>query len=445
LNPDFLEIQEMKSYRLMAHSLTCASLLMLLVSIAVGQFPAAKPDPPKQGDAARIGLVTPRVNLLGGGGSVPQETNSLRQNISSFLTGPRIGTIDIRAKLDSLAVEEAKERGCDYLLSVSLTRKRQAPPRGSGASFGGGTKAGDEFTVEFKVVPLNGKQGTVERTLKGTAGADGQDVVTPMIETIAQVVVELAREAKPFTAATPAESKGGAEPKAGAEPVVHPKTEAAPEPVNERIPTGYGSLSAPTPKGSTSARTTDPPKGEGVIRIGIVTPRLNMVGGGSGGNREATSLRETFASFLVGSNIETIDLKARLDGLALTEAQRRQCDFVLYLTMNRKRASSSTGGGPLTSVMGNVGGGSGGLGNKVPGSKTAQDIVSEASKVSGALAGLARANDEITFEYKLVTSVGARPIAAKTTKEKVKKDGEDVLTPMIESAAQAIVDATVKN
>ncbi len=420
----------MKALKLIAHTLTCATLFALFASTAIAQSQSTKPDPPKQDHATRVGLVTPRVNLLGGGGSIPQETNSLRQNISSFLTGPRIATVDIRAKLDSLAVEEARERGCDYVLYVFLTRKRQTAARGTGMSFGGGSKAGDEFTFTFKVVPINVSQAAVERTLKATAAADGQDVVTPMVETAAQVVVELAREAKPVTATATNETK------VKSETEVQPAT--APVQTSEPVPTGYGSLTA-GPKNSTSARSNDPPKGEGVIRIGIVTPRVTS----AGGNSEAATLRATFASFLVGSNIETIDLKARLDGLALTEAQRRQCDFVLYTTLIRKRASSSSGGGPMSSIMGNVGGG--GVGNKVPGSKTAQDIMSEAGRVSGALAGFARANDEITFEYKLVSSVGARPVVSKSTKEKVKKDGDDVLTPMIESAAQAIVDATVKN
>ena len=431
-------MQEMKPFRLISHSLTCATLLALLAATAVAQ-PPGRSDPPKRDDAHRVGLVTPRVTLLGGGGSVPQETNSLRQNLSSFLTGPRIGTIDIRAKLDSLALEECKERACDYVLYVSLTRKRQPAPRGTGNSYGGGTKAGDEFTFEYKVVPTNEKQGAVEKTLKATVGADGQDVVTPMIETVAQVVVGLARDAKPVASVAAPEPKVN---KVDSEPVVQSKTDPPAE-TPSRPPTGYGSLSA-TPKSSSTSRTNDPPKAEGVIRIGIVTPRVNSVGGGRSGNSEASSLRETFSSFLAGSNIETIDLKARLEGLALTEAQRRECDFVLYTTLIRKRSSPSGGGGPLNSIMGGVGGG-GGAGSKIPGSKTAQDIASEAGRVSGALAGFSRANDEITFEYKLVTSVGGRPVAAKTTKEKVKKDNEDVLTPMIESAAQAIVDVTIKN
>jgi hypothetical protein len=159
------------------------------------------------------------------------------------------------------------------------------------------------------------------------------------------------------------------------------------------------------------------------------------------GNTDAASLRETLASYLVGSNIETIELKARLEQLTLTEAQKRECDLVLYTTLQRKRTSSNKGGG-LDSIMGTVSGG--GVGSKIPGAKTTQQIGSEAAKVSGAIASVARANDEITFEFRLMSSDGVRQLAGSNTKAKVKKDGEDVLTPMIESAAQAIVDATVK-
>lgn len=409
----------------------------LLIVPAVSQIVTpTKPDPPKADDATRVGLVTPRVSLLGSGGSVVQETSALQQSISSYLTGPRISTVNLRAKLDSLALEEGKERFCDYVLYVSLTRTRQSSARG-GSSYSTGTRAGDDFSFSFKVVPTSGQQSPVERTLKGTANADGQDVLTPMVETVAQIVVELAKVGRPARPQQPvAEATTTSDtPKS--------TSTAPPQPAIEKAPTGYGSLTA-MPKGTTSSKSVnDPPKQEGTIRIGMVVPRVNTAGAGTGEQGESASLRSTLTSFLAGSNIETIDLKARLDTLALTEAQRRECDFVLYTTLLRKRSGSSTGGGPLNSIMGNVG--TGGMGTKVPGAKKATEITNEATRVSSTIATFSKANDEITFEYKLVTSVGARPVATKMTKAKVKSDGEDVLTPMIESAAQAILNATVKN
>jgi hypothetical protein len=360
-----------------------------------------------------------------------QETNALRQSISGFLTGPRIGTVDLRAKLDSLALEEGKERFCDYVLYVSVTRQRQTAKGVS--SYGSGTKTGDEFTFTFKIISTDGQQSPVERVLKGTVNADGQDVLTPMVEIVAQVVVDLAKTAK---RARP--QPAAAEAKIPSDAV----TKSTPQTSIEKPPTGYGSLTA-TPKGITPNRINDPPKQEGTIRIGLVTPRVNTIGGGIGGQSEVATLSSTLTSFLVGSNIETIDLKARLDSLALNEAQRRECDFVLYTTLLRKRSSPSSGGGPLNSIMGNMGTGS--VGTKVPGTKTATEITSQAARVGSTIATFNKANDEITFEYKLVTSVGAHPVATKITKAKVKSDGEDVLTPMIESAAKAILDATAKN
>jgi hypothetical protein len=408
---------------------------MLLSSVAVSQGPA-RPDPPKANDATRVGVVTPRVSLLGGGGSVAQEATSLQKNIRSFLTGPRIGTVDLMAKLDSLALEEGKERQCDYVLFVSLVRKRQSAARGSGG-YGGGTKAGDEFTFEYKIVATDGKQPPATRVVRATASADGEDVLTAMIETTAQAVVSLAKVARP---AQPPQIVAEAKPQVINEPV---KPEGrVPAPV-ESTPTGYGSLSATPPKRTNSPVRNDPPKAEGAIRIGIVIPKVTSTGGNMRGSNEASSLREAFVAYLEGSSIEILELKARLDNLALNESQKRACDFVLYTTMSRKRGSTSTGGGTLNSIMGNVGSG---VGSNIPGSKTVGDITSGAARVTGSLATLARKNDEITFEYKLVTSAGARLVAGKVTKAKVKADGEDVLTPMIESAAQAILEATtVKN
>ena len=85
-----------------------------------------------------------------------------------------------------------------------------------------------------------------------------------------------------------------------------------------------------------------------------------------------------------------------------------------------------------------------GMGSKIPGAKKVQDVTSGVGKATGTIGALAKANDEITFEYKLVLLGGSRTVATKSTKAKVKSDGQDVLTPMIEEAAQTIVNVTQK-
>lgn len=439
--------------------------LTLIGLLAAGTVAAQSPrmttagDPLKAEGTIRVGLVTPRVTLIGGGGMVAQETNLLRQNLISYLTGPRIGAIDLKAKLDSLALEESKERQCDYVLYTSLVRKRQTTAGGAGGSYATGTRAGDEFTFEYKIVAGDGSQAPVGTVLKARVNSDGEDVLTRMIESAAQAVVNLAK-ARPAPAPTPAATPAATpaipsassptpgpltiEPSHSTEPV-QPAARPTPMPTpTPSVGTGYGSLTASPPRPSSTGSTTrvnDPPKAEGAIRIGLATPRTSTIGGGVTGGNEAASLRQLVSSFLQGSIIETVDLRARLDSLALTEGQKRECDYILYTSIVRKRTvHSSSGSNPLGSILGGMPGGS-----KIPGGKAVKDVTSGAASVSGAIAAMSKANDEITFEYKLVTIEGARPVLAKLSKAKVKNDGEDVLTPMIESAAQSIVDLTTKN
>jgi hypothetical protein len=279
-------------------------------------------------------------------------------------------------------------------------------------------------------------QPPVENVLRGTVKADGEDVLTPMIESAAQAIVNMAKAAAPKAVHTATNA-----PTPNPEPVATPTNANPVSTSSPSTPTGYGSLSAPTPSArnrTTSTTVSDPPKAEGTIRIGLVVPRVSSVG--SSANSDSNALRETVSSFLQGSTIETIELKARLDSLALTEGVKRECDYVLYTTLLRKRNSQKSGGG-FDSILGSMGSG---MGSKIPGAKKVQDVTSGVGKATGTIGALAKANDEITFEYKLVLLGGSRTVATKSTKAKVKSDGQDVLTPMIEEAAQTIVNVTQK-
>jgi hypothetical protein len=409
--------------------------VMLISSIAMSQTRTdVKPE-----DAVRIGIASPRITLIGGSGSVLNEATSLRQTVSGFLTGPRIGTVALKARLDSLALEEGQERQCDFVLYTTLSRKRLQTGPGSGGSFST-TKAQEEITFEYKLVSAEGSQPVSSNTTTTVVKFDGEDVLTPMIESAAQAIVTIARKARPAqapSAANSVETPGGEVNR----PPVQP---GAPE-STKRVPTGYDLMTAPpsTSNTKTNAVVNDPPKSEGATRIGIVIPRTNFAGAGSR-RKEASALSESFKSYFAGSTIETIDLSARLDSLALDEARKRQCDYVLYTSLTQKRqGSGSKSSGPISGIVDSLGGS--GMGAKIPGGKTAQTVSSGAASVAGTLSSLNRAKDEIIFEYRLVKPEGALPVLANTTKAKVKSDGQDVLTPMIENAAQAIVDVTRKN
>jgi hypothetical protein len=60
------------------------------------------------------------------------------------------------------------------------------------------------------------------------------------------------------------------------------------------------------------------------------------------------------------------------------------------------------------------------------------------------IASSIKAKDELSLEYKLESTDGARPGVGNTAKGKAKSDGEDVLTPLIEKAAEAVVGVLKK-
>jgi hypothetical protein len=193
---------------------------------------------------------------------------------------------------------------------------------------------------------------------------------------------------------------------------------------------GVATVSIP---GTVSASAS---KKEGAIRIGLVIPKAQMMDGGIPTEQAAEAVRNTFAGFLNGPSIEVVALSARLPDQALEEARQSQCDYILFSTLTQKKG----GGGMFGKVLGNV---AGAAGSVIPYGGSAGGVAaSTAIYTTAAIAGSIKAKDELTLEYKL-QSIGGdqRPAVSNTTKAKAKTDGEDVVTPLIERAAQTIVSA----
>jgi hypothetical protein len=147
---------------------------------------------------------------------------ALRDLISSFLTGPSLRTVTLDARLTEQAIEEARQKTCDSLLTVTLTRKRSSGggfgrvlgdaagaaawhmPYGATATataarsvaiagstavsgMASNTRAKDELQLEFRLVS---DARTVVREGKDSAKAkaDGEDLLTPLVERMATIV-----------------------------------------------------------------------------------------------------------------------------------------------------------------------------------------------------------------------------------------------------------------
>jgi hypothetical protein len=176
------------------------------------------------------------------------------------------------------------------------------------------------------------------------------------------------------------------------------------------------------------------------ICIGIVTPSVQ--GTGPNAAEFGVVVRDLFAGYLAGPSIQAMPLKARLASQAMEEAKQQNCGHVLTATLTRKRGGQSV----LGKVVGQAGSTAAWY---IPGGATATSAVTRGVAVATAhavasFAATTRARDELRLEYRVVSPDGTVQIPARTEKLKARADGDDLLTPLVEKASEAIVGTLLK-
>lgn len=181
--------------------------------------------------------------------------------------------------------------------------------------------------------------------------------------------------------------------------------------------------------GSTlSASAQLPPKQAGVVRIGIVQPQLRM--GSEASPDAADSVRRILAEYLQGPTIEVALLGARLASQYAIEAAQAECDFVLTVSVTHER-------GRMNEVLGKA---LGSLATHAPvssggaGSAILTGVVYSAADFAASI----KAKDQLQLDYLLAAVGAAQPVLQDTEKRRAKSDGEDLLTPLVEAAAEAV-------
>ncbi|HEU4766198.1 MAG TPA: hypothetical protein VFS77_02460 [Pyrinomonadaceae bacterium] len=205
-------------------------------------------------------------------------------------------------------------------------------------------------------------------------------------------------------------------------------------------PNNNAAASSSSPNTTTSVTSSSTPKQPGVIRIGLIAPKVQLT---SGDVAHATeSLRNSFANYLKGPTIEVVTLSARLPAQAMDEARQTQCDYVLSVSMTVKKGG---GGSMFGRAIGNIAGSAAG---HIPGGGSATTGAARSAAITGvyttaAIATTIKAKDELSLEYKLDSVETTKTVLSNSAKAKAKSDGEDIVTPVVETAAKTIV-STVK-
>lgn len=177
------------------------------------------------------------------------------------------------------------------------------------------------------------------------------------------------------------------------------------------------------------------PNNSTAVRVGLAGVKAGKVGEGISGQELSSAIGNLLSEYLKGSSVELVPLEAKAEQNLDAEAREKQCAFVLYAQVSHKKGGGGFGKMfaqvapmvamvvPVVGVVGIIAG-------------------SAASTAAGAVSNV-KPKDEITLDLKLQN--GAQQVAfTKQYKAKAKTGGEDILTPMVEQAAQEIVDAAKK-
>lgn len=176
--------------------------------------------------------------------------------------------------------------------------------------------------------------------------------------------------------------------------------------------------------------------------VAVVLPSASGVAGDA--TAFSTSLRGLMVSYLQGPALRTLELEARLPAQAIAEARQKDCPHVLVLSVERKH---DDGGGAWRSVLGRAAGTAVATGlpyGTSPGTAAIRGAAIASSQAVSTMAVSTRAKDAVTLTFRLGTfdaALRARPVSQSA---RASRDGEDVLTPLVERAAESIVSAVLQ-
>jgi hypothetical protein len=180
---------------------------------------------------------------------------------------------------------------------------------------------------------------------------------------------------------------------------------------------------------------------------------------GQGNNAQAdygTPVRNAIVFMMNGPAVEIAALDAQIPIQLQAEAQQKQCDYILVSAITVKHASSGNFGKfmkagsmaanltPLGMMAHSMGAVNGMMATQTVMQTAAMTTQQQAMSQLSGFNGQIKSKDEVTVDYQLVPTGEAQPKLQNSLKGKSKSDGEDVLTPLIQQAANSILTEVTK-
>ena len=225
--------------------------------------------------------------------------------------------------------------------------------------------------------------------------------------------------------------------------------------------TAYSQMPGMMPNGApTSAPAPVPqalgPKAAGKIRIGVAPAQAQLGQGNNAGADYGTPIRNSMVLIMNGPAVEIVALDSHLSMQIQEEAKQKQCDYILFAGVTVKHGGSGGFGkfmkaaGPMSSMVPMLGMGAG-LGGMIAGQAAgaamqgaAMSAQQQAMNQLAGFNGQIKSKDDVTVEYHLFPTGQDKARLENSLKGKAKSDGEDVLTPLMEQAANSILTDVTK-
>jgi hypothetical protein len=210
---------------------------------------------------------------------------------------------------------------------------------------------------------------------------------------------------------------------------------ANPAASNTAETSGSATVTSAAPQPSAASAPAVGPKREGVIRFGVPVAKTGNVAEWMNAQNLAQAVQATLTQNLKGTNVEAVVIEATGAGIQ-AEAQQKQCDYIVFATASHKKGGGGFGS-MLSSSVGQV------ASNIGYGSGTAAAVATNVV-VTATVAQNIKAKDEVTLDVRLERPTSTTPSFAQTFKGKAKSAGEDIITPLSQQAAQAIIASVGK-
>ncbi|HJS21509.1 MAG TPA: hypothetical protein VJ764_02545 [Steroidobacteraceae bacterium] len=184
--------------------------------------------------------------------------------------------------------------------------------------------------------------------------------------------------------------------------------------------------------------------------ICIALPQAQLGQGNNSPTDVSEPVRTALGTFMAGPAVQLVRLDARIPVQIDAEATQKGCGYVLRSAVTQKKGGGSflKKMAPLAGALPMLGGVSGSMGSMVAAQAVSQAASTAAAQsmqeeamaaMTGAQQSNVKSGDTITVEYALTQVGNATAVQEGKLQQKAKQNGEDLISPLLEQVATAVV------